>query len=150
MNKNAQLWVDALRSDAYQQGEGALRVGTPDDEKPSLCCLGVACELYRLNTGKGEWQYIGCVDDGDDNWKFMDESGVLPAQVKHWLGLADDEGTFLPSGGELELGLVSLLESNDEGMPFAEIANLIEKKENELFSGVYSGGINERKRTKMG
>lgn len=34
------IWIEALRSGKYQQGQGALKEGD------SFCCLGVLCDLY--------------------------------------------------------------------------------------------------------
>lgn len=48
MNPEAKkLWVEALRSDKYQQGKGALKT-----IQGSFCCLGVLCDL----SGQGKWQ----------------------------------------------------------------------------------------------
>lgn len=48
------LWVEKLRSGEYEQGEGALRV--KGEEGDQYCCLGLACDVYRELTGKGEWK----------------------------------------------------------------------------------------------
>lgn len=72
-----QKFIDALRSDEFEQGKGMLR--TPDNK---FCCLGVACEIYHRETGEGEWTRP---DNGD--WSFDFEESVMPYDVYKWLGL---------------------------------------------------------------
>lgn len=51
------LWVQALRSGEYPQGKGRLnRTHSLTDMQPTgYCCLGVLCDVYNKNTGKGKW-----------------------------------------------------------------------------------------------
>ena len=91
-------WVQALRSDSYQQAQGKLR-GAHD----GFCCLGVACDI----SGLGEW------DDGG----YLGERGSLPDQVMDWLGLEDAAGGYIAS---------SLSNLNDVGVTFEAIADMIE------------------------
>lgn len=112
MNDNAKTWVQALRSGKYTQAQGRLKVAG------SYCCLGVACELYRIETGEGDWYHDS----------FLDQPAVLPGRVRDWLGLHDIEGA-LGYGAKQ----TSLAERNDMGDSFDEIANLIEAREVELF-----------------
>ena len=42
LTKNQQLWVDALRSGDYKQGQGALKING------TYCCLGVASDVLDL------------------------------------------------------------------------------------------------------
>jgi hypothetical protein len=70
-----QMWVDALRSGKYRQGDSYLRV------ENSFCCLGVLCDLHARATG-GEWNgghYFGA-------WL------EPPLEVVKWSGL----GTSVP------------------------------------------------------
>ena len=115
----AERWVQALRSGQYQQGQGELH---PDTN--SYCCLGVLCDLYRVEQGKGEWRKgpmrgennIFTVDDEEGY-----ESSVLPESVKDWAGMHSSVGEIV--------GTVDALSSlNDEGMEFPQLADLIEKK----------------------
>jgi hypothetical protein len=75
--------IAALRSGKYKQTTGTLR------EKRGLqmkyCCLGVACDVYRKETGKGKWKRDGgcfdfCVDEN------LSE-GDLIMPVWTWYGL---------------------------------------------------------------
>ena len=116
----ADRWVQALRSGQYKQGQAALH---PAPE--SYCCLGVLCDLYRVEQGKGEWRQPPNRPDTPD---FVVPNGgitefgatVLPAIVMNWAGMESVEG-HCP-------GSESLASLNDEGMGFPELANLIEKK----------------------
>ena len=114
----AERWVQALRSGQYQQGQHELH---PDTN--SYCCLGVLCDLYRVEQGKGEWRngpmrnelFIFSTPTG------VYESAVLPEMVKSWAGMRTSTGSI--AGSEDELAAL-----NDEGMEFPQLADLIEKK----------------------
>ena len=108
------LWVEALRSGKYQQGRRALR--TLDNK---YCCLGVACEVYREQTGDGDWR------EADEYVSFHPSEGnkgtaLLPSAVQKWFGLR--ESPFV--------GHDPLTYLNDrEGcsVSFRDLANLIEQ-----------------------
>lgn len=109
MSKNIKLWVSTLRSDAFQQGRQGLRLS-----QEQFCCLGVACELYRQSTGKGQWEN----KPGGIYWFVLDgldHTGFLPNPVRAWLGIDDPR---------IERTLAAL---NDGGHSFEDIANYIEK-----------------------
>jgi hypothetical protein len=101
MNDNAKKWVEALRSGRYEQGAGKLRYND------SFCCLGVACHLSA-----DELELEVKVVDG--LYKYNDNGGYLPIAVKEWLGIT--EGLML-----------DLVDMNDNGRSFDEIANQIEE-----------------------
>jgi hypothetical protein len=86
------------------------------------CCLGVACELYRRETGRGEWDEVNNFCLGEHT-KFF----ILPPPVKKWLGLASLDACF-DNGPE---GLTAM---NDLGIPFPEIADKIESEPEGLFA----------------
>ncbi len=107
-----QLWVVALRSGAYRQGVGALKVG------PAYCCLGVLCDLF------------GTAEDGGGFWGPPDYEGeafvvpncepeqmALPGPVMRWAGL---------TGCDPMLGNNVASQLNDSGVTFGDIADLIE------------------------
>src|SRR5688572_668760 len=79
-NKEAiRKWVEALRSGEFQQGKDSLRP-KPD----AFCCLGVACEVFRRETGKGEWAAI----HSDMTFVASDASSsadLLPTAVAEWM-----------------------------------------------------------------
>ena len=123
MNENAKKWITALRSGNYDQDREFLRT------KEGFCCLGVACDVYRKATGKGEWNNISphgyYFEWGDSN-----EDTILPAPVMEWIGLCNDTGFFL-AGRIGDSGSLSLF--NDTGRSFGEIADVIESEPEGLF-----------------
>ena len=119
-------WVDALRSGNYGQDKEHLR--TTD----GFCCLGVLCDLAvaegldikvqepEVGSERGEYEY-------DYNTTY------LPISVQTWAEIAynpkvpasivpDTYGRDFSSHVEVDLA-----DLNDAGMPFSEIADLIEK-----------------------
>lgn len=116
MNENARKWVQALRSGEFQQAKGTLR-----DQDGRMCCLGVACEVYRREVG-GEWRDEQFGPPGESF-----QGGFLPLGVRDWLGLASHFA--LPKDRRR-----SLVRCNDSyGATFEEIADLIESEPEGLF-----------------
>jgi hypothetical protein len=75
-----QKWIEALKSGEYKKGDGTLK--TSDNE---YCCLGVLCDVFHKETGRGEWLFNGgrsrfSVDS------YMQEF-FLPPPVFEWAGL---------------------------------------------------------------
>jgi hypothetical protein len=110
MNKRFKTrWTKALRSGEYEQGRSRL---VSHDDK--FCCLGVACNLLAED-GFGAW----VVDEFSGEWSY--ETGdhvsdiMLPPEAALKIGLKDDA----------EDALVQL---NDDGGSFDEIADWIEEK----------------------
>jgi hypothetical protein len=101
----ADEWVAALPH--YQQGKKQLCTGE------LYCCLGVLCELaikHGVTKKHGMTQYgKGLV------WR----DNYLPSEVQEWAGMNSSDGTLM--------GEKALADLNDEGMPFEEIAKVIEK-----------------------
>lgn len=102
------LWVTALRSNDYKQGQYTL------NRNGKYCCLGVLCDLYLKETGKGEWK-----DSGVEGVKSFTVDNVgsnvgLVDQVREW-------------AGDIEAGVEhKLIWLNDMGKTFEEIAIQIE------------------------
>ena len=125
LNPNAQKWVDALRSGKYNQGRDELLAY--ESEVPMFCPLGVACDVYRIETGDGIWQQV-------EGWStrrtFVDNTGerrvgFLPDSVTAWLGLDNN------SGGNCFRSIPAL--NDHEGLSFEDIANFIESQPKGLF-----------------
>ncbi len=126
INKEAiRQWVAALRSGEYSQTKGILR------DNRGFCCLGVACDLFSKQVPNGWWM-------PEDNQGFIPfrsvstkqtegevTSEVLTDAVAEWLGLGGD---FNPSIVNGEFSKESLADANDSGMPFSQIADIIEKE----------------------
>lgn len=122
------VWVDALRSGEYEQGDSALK----QDDK--FCCLGVACDLFLRHEGKGRW--IDRADEEYDPTFFVFEADeddhdvyYLPRAVQKWLGISSRQGkvlekTHLPSKPHVRVDSLELM--NDHGFSFDELADQIE------------------------
>ena len=117
MNDLAKSWLAALRSGEFEQTTMEMRSGN------AYCCLGVACELYRLTYGEGHWKKT---DSADFYFSIGRENtgGLLPVRVKDALGLTDINGHFDGS---------NLARINDRGATFVEIADIIESEPPGLF-----------------
>lgn len=110
-------WIPALRSGDYMQGQEYLRP-TPN----TYCCLGVACDLYmKLVDDQTEWDedgksgmfvYISEVDKADTN---------LPIDIRRFLKVPYSGPKILVDGEE-----ISVAEANDNGVPFAKLADALE------------------------
>lgn len=101
------LWAEALESERYRQGRGALYhkrltraalallSGKFSQYSGALrnpcggdcyCCLGVMCEIYRLDTGKGRWHGVRFdAGNGQKCWTTM------PRPVAEWYGFNDQD-----------------------------------------------------------
>lgn len=118
-NANALAWADALESDRFTQGQGALCRRNPDGSE-AACCLGVACILA---VEAGVELPVQLVDDG--TYAFLDgthegasdHTGSLPDRIVEWLGLRDPGGNY---------GGTDLIHDNDvRGLSFEEIAKIV-------------------------
>jgi len=152
MNKNAELWIKALRSGHYSQTTGSLSKNEKDESnnwEVGYCCLGVACDLYskfRMSEGEGDrWveEVVSYKESGvsvhvrrfqsEEDGVIEEQESQLPFEVRSWLGLNSEAGYYeSDEDGPIE-GLYSLADVNDAGIGFEEIADLIEKEPNGLF-----------------
>lgn len=105
-------WVAALRSGEYKQGEGRLRNGD------KFCCLGVLCNLHAQEHPEvAATQY--------DPERYMGKFYAPPCAVRRWAGFAlldDSNGPYV----QFDLVQTQLPRLNDQGLDFAQIADLIE------------------------
>lgn len=124
-------WLAALRSDEYNQLKGHL-----GNTNSSFCCLGILCTIWP--------EQLLVEIDGNDNILFNSEGGVLPFAIHEELQLSPT-GSFYFSkidsslqtniekydvDGDLVFNdICSLSALNDHGMPFKEIADVIENAE---------------------
>lgn len=124
MNDNTRKWIADLKSGDFQQTTGRLRLGG------RFCCLGVACERYRRETGNGGWTEGGHFVVGDEEVDLG-----LPAIVANWLGVSPPPpGMFgRSSGDEVDYDGGTLTAENDSGRTFKEIAELIESEPEGMF-----------------
>lgn len=97
-------WVAALRSGQYEQAQGMLCIdGT-------FCCLGVLCDVAGTDNGAagGRWTPTDCF-----TYQGETEETVLPEGLRWRAGIPHDDQ-------------LCLIEMNDNGKSFAEIADFIE------------------------
>lgn len=111
LGPNQTRWVEALESGRYKQVDKRLRVGN------SFCCLGVVCDLYDQSL------WGGC---GDEYYFYSGQSKELSNEVTDWIGLRENDGTpWLEKARERNKELTSLINMNDSGMSFADIAKVL-------------------------
>lgn len=135
MNSNAKLWIEKLRSGEFAQTRGRLR------KDNSYCCLGVACELYRLEHPDTQWRSPYGYDDPLYEQFILEGltyDAALPTVVKDWLGLRSEIGVFItnrigPHPPGLDERKDSLAQMNDCGYLFTDIADVIESEPEGLF-----------------
>lgn len=98
-------WIEALESGGYKQGKAALRL------HDSYCCLGVLCDVSGLST----WE-----KSSTPLYAYYDYTSVLPYQVADMVGLPlDGDGVKVEFDGYT---YDSLIDANDNGVPFKNIA----------------------------
>lgn len=126
VNRDAiRKWVDALRSGEYEQGTGTLH---PDGQ---YCCLGVACEVYKQETGQGKWTDLDV--DGPPHFVVSEQMArdTLPPVVADWL-FGDGYQTSPEVMGDVDddgyASTCELANLNDCYCTFARIADLIERE----------------------
>lgn len=119
------LWIEALRSGEYEQGQEYL------NSEKGFCCLGVLCDIAIKEGVIPDWREKPepqAYGQGHEliavKW-VLGSASLLPREVHDWAGLKrDDEFSTL---GYLGDG-TSLASMNDNGSTFAEIADVIEEK----------------------
>ena len=109
----AEKWVAALRSGEYKQTSGILA----NHNRTEHCCLGVLCEL-AIKAGV-EMKIEREV--GTSCTRFDGEGSHLPDCVQDW---ADTYGEVAVAARQ---SLTELINMNDGGRPFTDIAEAIEE-----------------------
>jgi hypothetical protein len=113
-------WLTALRSGEYEQTTGTLRrieEYHDEDEFPPVkpvgwCCYGVLCDVAAKSGVK-------VIRKTDSSKEYFDGAAdYLPQVVLEWAGLGDKDPIVREE---------SLADRNDRGVPFVDIANLIEE-----------------------
>lgn len=96
-----QVWLEALESGRYEQGQAELR------QRNRYCCLGVLCDIAKEH-GIGDWAddnaFQCSLDDSDYSY--------LPDAVETWAGL--------DRSYQIELSV-----RNDAGQSFMKIADVV-------------------------
>jgi hypothetical protein len=121
------LWIDALRSGEYVQGQNALKKVLGDET--GFCCLGVLCDVAiksGLDVKESEPSEYGTVS-------YDYATSYLPESVREWAGLTiGNPYVIFPTsdGTKRDVTLAGLNDGavKDFGMEgtFEEIADMIE------------------------
>lgn len=125
------LWVDALRSGDYDQGQGLLR-----EVDGGYCCLGVLCDLAVKNgiipepevtrgletvDGITDAFVYGTVAEDGETFSTRENAVYLPVEVQDWSGVSKHGDRMAADGSVSSLAVL-----NDEGKSFEYIADIIE------------------------
>jgi len=108
-------WLSRLRSGKYIQGKNTLRQPLTDGGH-AHCCLGVLCDIFAED-GEGQWDGSNFFYGKDGGLGLNSGDGILPENLARKAGL---------EANPLTRGRASLAELNDDGVSFADIADLIE------------------------
>ena len=127
--KIAKIWIKALRSGKYTQGQNALLSGDGSDAKH--CCLGVLCDLYNKDCKKKKKKKLHVSKPKGDNMdrSYGGDDQFLPRKVMEWAGMSSANGAC----GTFE----SLTHHNDgasnrPSKSFKQIAKIIESHQETL------------------
>lgn len=112
--ENVRLWLDDLRSGKFKQGRNFLCLNGAD------CCLGVLAKRMVLKY-PGAISVKGC----QDFMRFDGMCRALTERIRKMIGLNTGLGGYI--GGHLS-------RKNDDGVHFAEIADIIESRPPGLFA----------------
>jgi hypothetical protein len=115
------LLIAALESGAFPKAMRHLR------RNDGFCCLGVACELYRRETGQGQWvprahnvqEFV--LGDPDERKETYDSG--LPPDVREWFGIP---ATVYDNGFEDEVNIAEedTVKYADEAISFRSTTSL--------------------------
>jgi hypothetical protein len=121
------LWIDALRSGKFEQGQGNL--ASRDGEVVKYCCLGVACEVAVKDGLDLEGRWGRPIGNEVEEWvetdhKFYDsEDLLLPPAVQDWLGIPGSTTVEVMLNG-IEESVIDLNDNMDRD--FGQIADALE------------------------
>jgi hypothetical protein len=123
MNKEIKArWLEALRSGKYEQGTTYLKNGD------KYCCLGVLCDVVGVEPELLSERSTRSAFEGEENVYLFDGSkSFLSPRIANDVDLRT-MGEFRRvveyKGQEFD----SLVQMNDRGLSFAEIADVIEQQ----------------------
>lgn len=130
-------WTKELESGRYRQTTGVLK--KPRSAKAyGHCCLGVLCDIYARETGKGNWETESSATDGAKTFVVNGATNhtELPDPVRKWAGLntpAGDIDGVRPLAVNDNQVARSLVTCNDDlKLSFKEIAKVIRKNYKKL------------------
>lgn len=110
-------WADALESDRFRKGQGALRA-IHEDGLTYHCCLGVLCEV-AIEHGLD----LAITYSSDRVQTYFDgEALLLPKSVVQWAGLEKEGPEVWQDNGEGVYKVELTLLNDDTEDTFADIA----------------------------
>ena len=94
VQENRVKWAKALLSGDYKQWKYRLKTNS------KYCCLGVLCELYRKETGKGKWKggAVKVFEIGN-----VSKVHEPPKAVLEWAGLENSDITIFTVANDMYL-----------------------------------------------
>lgn len=113
--KNMRLVVAALRSGAFEQGQGLLKQKTASGSMLH-CCLGVACEVAMRNGIELEVTVSGMIRSDQIGYRFDGGGSALPYRVMEWLGLETPNPL-------VDLGMTAIMANDAYSWDFKGIAD---------------------------
>lgn len=129
MNANVKkLWVEALRSGKYKQGQSRLKYTR--DGKVKHCCLGVLCEVFKEDNTRSENLLSISIDALRENSSFLSVPSVIATEIGLESGnpLVSLSETIMEELGNMDLPDHSLAALNDAGLTFSAIADIIQEQ----------------------
>jgi hypothetical protein len=108
--KTKELWLEELRCGRRKQTQGKLR----SYESDSFCCLGVLCEVLEYDK------------DGFDGY-YHPEGYPLNGEGAADMFRYGESDEYISVGDLSEQDRSELIEMNDKGVSFPEIADWIER-----------------------
>lgn len=135
----------ALRSGEFRQAKYTLR-NINKDGSFRYCCLGVACEIWHRETGKGRWERGGEYENASERSKsdistFYEGPGefanwniaTIPSVVSEYFGLGQETGDkaagLFCQMTDLSVA-TNMIRANDElDKDFAAIADFVDALE---------------------
>lgn len=119
------LWLGELRNPANRQTQGVLA------SEHGKCCLGLLCELYRKDTGKGSWgeaiEQGVTIDRNDGGHTHCNHEECRPFLVDGYSARGVPPGPVLTWAGLTFVAAQAFANLNDAyGMSFMGIAQEVE------------------------
>ncbi|MFI5404982.1 MAG: hypothetical protein ACHQ1D_00565 [Nitrososphaerales archaeon] len=120
LGPNQKKWIKALRSGKYAQGNGCLY----DAELNEYCCLGVACEIAGMKKVEKFVDAMGSMTHYGKEYSIAPKKVVKLLKLRYQDGAPKDSSNF-------DL----LIDLNDDGSSFEDIACTIEQNPEQYFTG---------------
>jgi len=130
------MWLDALRSGEYKQGQNVLHAyNSVGDER--FCCLGVLCDIAvkhnvvaRSEEAKTNYPEIDGYNTAGFSYGWQSAMVDLPVEVIKWAGLpiCDGDPLVVVNWDDDIEGEKNISTLNDSGWSFSDIADIIEEQ----------------------